>query len=522
MLRLDMSQAFDRLPRTELAGGFQLLAPESTLASIMLHWLTHVRYHINHRGHHAVVETSRGVRQGCKASPLEWTVFLRALFQKLDAAMSSFDQPWTLPHLITYADDLIAKWLICDPEDFYQCLIQLGLVFDVLESIGMKVNMQKTVILLRLEGSKRCSIIKKYTYLQNGSRFLWVPKASGRVAIPIVHEHVYLGTKISFFKFEDKIFEHRLHIGKVTFLRLRPLLTGRRALPLALRVRLWIVCVRSSYVYGLEAAGLTTQGCQTLHRRFARDLRQLGRSPSHLTHESTKQLHHRLGLQLPLEHLLQIWSLSHDRRRAALAGLSHADILWQFDFDTHYQTILSTLQAATEQPAITQELQCPYCSYLAPLPATLTRHLRTTHHISVAPVLFRMLRDAKQGTPQCMHCQRVLASIRNLRQHIHLSSCRLFDEHLAWQEPLADSCDLRRMVLAPSWTEIWHQTDTLQKLRHECAICQHWTPNNRALSEHLHREHRSTWHRTQSLAQSLMHHLPSGASTIASMHCKST
>ena len=210
-------------------------------------------------------------------------------------------------------------------------------------------------------------------------------------------------------------------------------------------------------------------------------------------------------------HLLQIWSLSHDRRRATLSGLSPDDILWQFDFDTHYQKILSTLQAATEQPAITQELQCPYCSYLAPLPANLTRHLRTTHHISVAPVLFRMLRDAKQGTPQCMHCHRIFASIRNLRQHIHLSSCHLFDEHLAWQEPLADSCDLRRMVLAPSWTELWHQTDTLQKLRHECALCQHWAPNNRALSEHLHREHRSTWHRTQSLAQSLMHHLPSGA-----------
>ena len=101
MLSLDMTQAFDRLPRHALAAGLHRLAPDSALASMMLHWLTGVRYHIRHRGHQTVVQTSRSVRQGCKASPLEWTVFLCELFQHLDHAMSQYELEWALHHLIT-------------------------------------------------------------------------------------------------------------------------------------------------------------------------------------------------------------------------------------------------------------------------------------------------------------------------------------------------------------------------------------------------------------------------------------
>ena len=115
-----------------------------------------------------------------------------------------------------------------------------------------------------------------------------------------------------------------------------------------------------------------------------------------------------------------------------------------------------------------------------------------------------------KGMPCCTHCHRQFASIRNLRQHICNSSCPFFDIHRTWQEPLADSQKLRHLVTAASWSNLWAETEDLQKLRHECVLCQNWTANNRAFSEHLHKDHRSTWHRTQALAQSLMHQMPSG------------
>ena len=121
----------------------------------------------------------------------------------------------------------------------------------------MHVNFQKTVILIRLAGSRRKSVLKKHTMRQNGQTFLCVPHNGSILRLPIVHDHVYLGTKISCYNFEDATLSYRLHISRITFLRLRRLLTGRKALPLPLRVRLWVACIRSSSLRGIEAAGLT-------------------------------------------------------------------------------------------------------------------------------------------------------------------------------------------------------------------------------------------------------------------------
>ena len=65
-----MSQAFDRLPRERLHQGFQLAGVPEDLSLLFEHWLKDARYHIHHRGIDCTIDSSRGVRQGCKASPL--------------------------------------------------------------------------------------------------------------------------------------------------------------------------------------------------------------------------------------------------------------------------------------------------------------------------------------------------------------------------------------------------------------------------------------------------------------------
>ena len=510
MLSLDMSQAFDRLPRSELLAGFNLIAPSSHLAWMLMHWLTEVRYHFQHRGYKATVNTSRGVRQGCKASPLEWTVFLCTLCHKLDLALPRSLGKWTLQHLITYADDLISKWVIKSVADFHTSLQELSIVLQVLENVGMTVNFKKTVILMRLEGSQRSSIFKKHTIKQNGQHFLCVPHKGALIYLPIVHEHVYLGTKICYHNFEDRTLAHRLHISRVTFLRLRTLLTGHRALPLALRVRIWQACIRSSCLYGLEASGLTPGGCQRLHRRFAKDLRQLARSPSHLTRETTSEVCARLQVPEPLPHLVHTLHQRLATHDSAAAGLDQRDFLVRFDFQAHYSSQIALVQAAMSRPATTEEFECPYCQFVAPNKASLTRHLRTTHCITIDTPTFSMLRDAWQGTPCCTHCKLEFASLRNLKKHIHKSSCHFFDPNLPHQEPLADSAILRKMVTEDSWAPIWGHTELLERLRHECVLCQAWQSSNKTMSEHLHRAHHSTWHRTQVLSQTLVKHLPKG------------
>ena len=509
MLSLDLSQAFDRLPRDLLAEGFDVMAPSSELAHLLLHWLTEVRYHISHRSHGTTIKTSRGVRQGCKASPIEWTIFLCTILMRLDLDLWHMEPMWH--HLITYADDLIAKWRIESKQQFLDSLSQLSKLLSILDSAGMKVNFQKTVILLRLEGSTHKSVLKKHTMKQNGQTFLCVPHMGRTLRIPIVHEHVYLGTKISYYKFEDSTLSYRLHISRVTFLRLRPLLTGRKALPLHLRVRLWVACIQSSSLHGLDATGLTPTGCGILHRRFTRDIRQLARSPSHITHETTAQVFERLGLPLPLEHVHRTWSKRASKRREFLEGLTAFDFLLNFDFSRHYQAVLATVQEATSSPAQMQELMCSYCEHVAPTQSALTRHLHTKHEMPSETQIFHRLRDAKLGHPQCAHCLYKFPTMRNLSRHITKSHCMVFDAEKPWQEPLADSSIVRSLVLADDWENLRANEEIMTKLRHECVLCKAWTTDNKQLHAHLRKEHREAWDSTQSTVQLLAHRMPYGA-----------
>ena len=91
-----------------LATGFDWLSVDSTLSQLFLKWLHEATYHFQHRRVPCQILTSQGVRQGCKASPLEWTIFLTLLMCRLDLGMPETCVDWVKKHLLTYADDLLA------------------------------------------------------------------------------------------------------------------------------------------------------------------------------------------------------------------------------------------------------------------------------------------------------------------------------------------------------------------------------------------------------------------------------
>ena len=76
ILSLDLKQAYDRLPREYLAKGLDMCGCPLELSTVLLHWLHQAQYHVRHRGLEGSLTPERGVRQGCKASPIEWTAFL--------------------------------------------------------------------------------------------------------------------------------------------------------------------------------------------------------------------------------------------------------------------------------------------------------------------------------------------------------------------------------------------------------------------------------------------------------------
>ena len=243
-------------------------------------------------------------------------------------------------------------------------ITQIGHLLDVLQSAGMKVNLDKTAFLLRVSGTQSKSIRKSILIHKDSKLRLKIPRLSQEdTLIPVVKVHTYLGAKISFYAFEDQTLARRLRIGRATFLRLRPWLLQRHTYPLAMRLKLWETCVRSSCLHSLQAVGITQKGALRLHQRFLADLRQIARSPSHITHESSEALCSRLGISLPLPGLIDLWTQQYERRCEKWAGLSTDDFLCTFDIHAHHALVMQACTPSLPYVELSEIQLCPYCDF---------------------------------------------------------------------------------------------------------------------------------------------------------------
>lgn len=205
------------------------------IATILVHWLIDARYQIQHRGVQTWIHASRGVRQGCKASPLEWTAFLLRVIAHIGQQLTTgagltFDE-WLRQHLLAYVDYLLFRWEIKSCLGLQQrFLAQVARIIDTLESFGLSISMDKTVILLRLVGEDARSQLKRLLVCQQGSRWMAIQRSSVVSWIKVVNTHVYLGVCISFGAFEKRTLKHRLTIGHAAFKRLRKWSVGKHKL----------------------------------------------------------------------------------------------------------------------------------------------------------------------------------------------------------------------------------------------------------------------------------------------------
>ena len=499
LLSLDMSQAFDRLPRQHLLKGFQMTSVPEEIQLLFMHWLHYASYHIHHRGIDASVTSSRGVRQGCKASPMEWTIFLCTLMSTLDRAMPyPAAYSWVKEHLITYADDLIAMWEFATVSDIDMMLDQLCILLDTLSNLGMQVNFDKTVFLMRVQGTQARKALKRLIQHHGNKKWLCIDRPNkAQIRIPVVDTHTYLGTKISYYAFEDTTLTHRLNVGRAAFLRLRAWLLQRHTYPLKLRVQLWLTCVRSSCLHGLQAVGLTPLGAQRLHRRFVSDLRQIARSPSHITKETTLDLFQRLGLPLPLEHLKHLWRQQYESRCHKWEGLCDDDFMKPFEFHQSYLTLMQALDQSMAPAVLTEVQLCPYCDFSTQFRSQLTKHLHRVHKTTPSRNALIMLRDAHAGCPQCAHCGKTFAQFTGFRQHITMDCRPFFDKNKPWQAPIADEPRLQAMARTGCWHDLWADEELLTKVRQQCVLCNQQTCTPKSLAEHLHRHHKPLWEAAQ-------------------------
>ena len=296
-LSLDLSKAYDRLPRTCLLESLTLMQVPADLVAVIMH-IHDSAYIVLHRHDlESQAPLGQGIRQGCGLSPLLWIGYTLLIFQRL--------QPLVPAQSLTgYADDFLINWELSSPGDFANACASIPKILAVLHDLGMNISLDKTVILLAIKGRAAPQLLKTYTCYRQSVRHLRLSCSNSVTFLPIKTSHTYLGAKIGYGLFERETAQFRMSQAWMAFHRLHPLLK-HQSVPVSRRLQLWYTCVWSITRYALSSAGLDSTSAQQLYQHVNRQLRVVARSPAHISHEDNSKLLDRLGIVHPLLQLAQ-------------------------------------------------------------------------------------------------------------------------------------------------------------------------------------------------------------------------
>ncbi|CAE7677705.1 unnamed protein product [Symbiodinium sp. CCMP2592] len=147
---LDLSQAFDRLSWSLIHEALLEAQVPIELRVQLLEFYRGLGYHLTFGSEQATVQALRGVKQGCKVAPLLWSLATGLLMHRLARATSS---EWVRRALTAFADDFHIGQVVYSTRDLLLSIDRLGHVLQLLIDARMKVNIDKSVILLSVNHS---------------------------------------------------------------------------------------------------------------------------------------------------------------------------------------------------------------------------------------------------------------------------------------------------------------------------------------------------------------------------------
>ena len=507
---VDCTQAFDRIDRGLLLQALTLLQVPLPLVDIIMRWVQDTTYHINQDDCEETFTSRRGVRQGCKLSPTLWCCIMVFIARSLDHSLGA---QWCLEHLVGFADDLHLRWTFSTLAEMHTALQQAAQALAILEKMSLVLSKEKTVCLLKAEGSQAPHAKKKIIVQTKDGKYL---QLSPDYRLPLKRQHPYLGAIISYADFENQNAKHRVQAGKVAFQRLRPYLMNRRALSFAKRVALWKATVVSSTFYGITASGITPKGLDLMRVTLTKQVRAMANSPRHLTLESDRDFWQRLRLKAPADLLLDRAQAIQHRTQELFHILEADDVRLSattLAWENRVFTQLQTLCVGTDGGIISQHV-CPSCHALFENMEALRAHIARKHSADrrqAEPTTFDHYRHGTDGMPQCSRCGHKFKRWADLAKHITGNHCQAVASTAQVPAQTVDSVaasPVPYLELARSMdaTARDPRTMTLSKdlqdeLLHHCAICRQWLPNFRYVKIHYTRVHPQQWQQHQAQTQ---------------------
>ena len=511
VLSLDISRAYDAVGRDMLSCALQDAAVPLPLQEAIIAVHNQALIQVTHRDQQDFVPLRTGLRQGCSLSPALWALVTGWLLRNIPGVpLAEITKCNT-----SFADDLLFQWEIDSSRTLEMTYEKIKSILTYLSSQGLDVSFSKTVILLELRGAKAAHTLKRYVVqLPEGPHMRFLIH-NRRVDVRIVTKHVYLGVVISFRKFEMDTIKHRLDIAKGQFARLKPILRCQ-AVPLKLRLHLWRACLPATLLHGIVATGYPEVGAKLVTTLMVQQIRHIAKSHSMWTHETNRDIMHRLGIVHPAQALERALRCQ-QRADCNLGDALHppeVQLQWRHMLRAQFEQAVSSGYSSSVarlvpvDSIIHETFVCSECGVQFGTAAALKRHMFLQHMEDEQQQARRQavkeqslqshMEHAKQGLPWCRHCDKRFNHWPNFHYHINGRCCpvlrAIYDQAqpgntiMLLSEALIDNRDIVEMAGHANWLELAADPRVRQNLCH-CVECHHRSIRPQYVKRHMLAKH---------------------------------
>ena len=150
--------------------------------------------------------------------------------------------------------------MINNVEDFQNARKMIVRIITVLKGSGMRVNFDKSVVVLVLRGQAAAGIKQRYIKWRKGRYvlILGTDQDSGQdIILPVEDKMEYLGTILSYGALENQTVKSRAAQAWGNFNKLRQVLRTTSDFSLRQKLRIFRTCVVTALVYGVIGVGVS-------------------------------------------------------------------------------------------------------------------------------------------------------------------------------------------------------------------------------------------------------------------------